>query len=235
MIKTKQEWKIGDCLELLSNIHDKSIDLIVTDPPYNIDSQGKTNFEMVNNVRIFNEVNYNYPEFKFEILNTLSKKLRDNGSIVIFYDNKEVTSIWNKLKEYQLKPKQLIFWYKGKKGINPRHNFTSTIETAVWAVKGKNYTWNGGGASPNCFVEKSQELCYPPNNYHPNQKPIKLIEYIIEILSNENDIILDPYLGSGTTLEACMNLNRNCIGFEIDTQWEPIYRKRLCLDNVRFI
>jgi len=232
-MKTEQKWKICDCLEGLPEIQDKSIDLILTDPPYNIDFQGKVNFEMVDGKFGLKEVNYNYPPFDLNIISQMSNKLKSTGSIVVFYDNKEITTLWNVLKDNNLRPKQTLYWYKGKKGINPRHNFNSTVETAVWAVKSKDYVWNGNGNTPNCFIEDFHELNYPPNNYHPNQKPIQLFEWIIRILTNKYDNVLDGYLGSGTSLEACMRLERNCIGFEIDPQWEPIYKKRLRLDNTK--
>lgn len=79
-------------------------------------------------------------------------------------------------------------------------------------------------------------LCFPKNptnTIHETQKPLLLWEYLIKTYTNEGDTVHDSCLGSGTTLEACMNLNRNCIGFEIDPQWEPIYRKRLRLDNTK--
>ncbi len=233
IIKTTQTWRIGNCLDLLPEIPDKSIDLVLIDPPYNIDCQGKVNLVRLDSKCTLKEVDYNYPPFDLNIISPISDKLKDTGSIVVFYDNKEVTTLWNVLKKNNLKSKQILYWYKGKKGINPRKNFNSTIESAVWAVKSKDYIWNGNGNTPNCFVENYHELNYPPNNYHPNQKPIQLFEWIIKILTNKYDNIFDGYLGSGTTLEACMRLERNCIGFEIDPQWEPIYHKRLKLDNAK--
>jgi len=66
---------------------------------------------------------------------------------------------------------------------------------------------------------------------HPTQKPVALIEYLIKTYTHEGDTVHDSCLGSGTTLEACMNTNRNCIGFEISDEWEHHYVKRLRLDN----
>lgn len=71
------------------------------------------------------------------------------------------------------------------------------------------------------------------NTEHNTTKPVKIIEKLIRASSNEGMTVLDPFLGSGTTLQACMNLNRNCIGFEVDPQWEPIYKQRLKHDIKR--
>ena len=218
-----QTWKIGDCIELMQELDDEYIDLIVTDPPYNIDNQGKINLVGGGKLEL---VNYNHNFFNIETISMFANKLKPNGSMVIFFDSKMVTEIWYTMKKYNIKPKQIIYWYKGTKGINPRKNFNSTIETAVWGVKGKDYTWNGGGTTSNCFIEKWHELNYPPNNFHPTQKPVAIIKWLVGLLSNECDLICDPFLGSGTTLEACRKTNRNCIGFEIDPQWEHLYPDR---------
>ena len=64
------------------------------------------------------------------------------------------------------------------------------------------------------------------NLIHPTQKSTEVFEVAIQVSSDEGDLILDPFLGSGTTLEACRRTNRNCIGFEIDPQWEHLYPER---------
>jgi len=68
------------------------------------------------------------------------------------------------------------------------------------------------------------------NTSHSTQKPVALIKRLIKASSTEGDTILDPFLGSGTTLAACRRTNRNCIGFEIDPQWEHLYPER-CMAN----
>ncbi len=68
---------------------------------------------------------------------------------------------------------------------------------------------------------------------HPSQKPIKLITKLIKENTDTGDMVIDLFAGSGVVLEACMKLERNCIAVEIDPQWEPIYRKRLKLDNTK--
>ena len=73
--------------------------------------------------------------------------------------------------------------------------------------------------------------CNPCLVIHPTQKPVTLFEYLIKTYTNEGDWVHDSCLGSGTTLEACMNTNRNCIGFEISDEWEPYYKKRLKNEN----
>ena len=71
------------------------------------------------------------------------------------------------------------------------------------------------------------------NTTHATTKPIEVITRLIKSSSNEGDWILDPFLGSGPTLEACMNTNRNCIGHELSDEWEPNYNKRLRVDNTK--
>ncbi len=87
---------------------------------------------------------------------------------------------------------------------------------------------NDGTRLPTTLLTANSKQCmkHDERTNHPTQKPLELIELIIKGYSNECDLILDPFLGSGTTLEACYNTNRNCIGFELDPQWEHLYSAR---------
>lgn len=74
---------------------------------------------------------------------------------------------------------------------------------------------------------------HPSVSIHPTQKPIELIEYLVRTYSNEGDIVHDSCLGSGATLKACMNSNRNCTGFEISDEWENNYKKLLRTNDTK--
>lgn len=66
------------------------------------------------------------------------------------------------------------------------------------------------------------------NRFHPTQKPVKLMEELLKIHTNENDVVLDCFMGSGTTGEACINTNRKFVGFELDENYFNIANKRIC-------
>ena len=221
------EFEIGDSLELVHQVEDGSIDLILTDPPYNISNQGKVNFTKAG----IAEVAYDWPPFDFEDLARFVPKLKPTGAFVCFCDNKEVTTLWDIYQRNGMKPKQILYWFKGYKGLNPRRNFNSTIESAVWAVCGSDYTWNGGGNMANLYIERKHKLSWPPNNYHPTQKSLEVIEWIIGLFTTEGGLVLDPFLGSGTTLAACRRMGRDGLGFEINQEYETIIRERILQDT----
>lgn len=93
---TKQEWKIGDCLELMKNVRNNSIDLIVTDPPYNLEKSGKVN---LTNGGKLTELNYNFKFFDINSIGSMVQKLTKNGSVVLFFDNKMITNVWNTMEK----------------------------------------------------------------------------------------------------------------------------------------
>lgn len=127
--------------------------------------------------------------------------------------------------------KDLIRWKKtNAMPRNRDRRFITDYEVAVWAVKkGGKWTFNRlsdtyeipeilGGLTP-----KSEKL----NGGHPTQKPVYVMEWLLERLTNENDLILDPFMGSGSTGVACMNTNRKFIGIELDENYFNMANQRL--------
>ena len=195
----------GDCLELMKEIPDKSIDLIVTDPPYGKKADKGTNgFGTSKNRRYQGGWDNQRPDKQvFDEMFRISKNLIIFGANY-FCDMLPFSNHW-------------IFW--DKKGDisfkNPFADgeliyttFTSPIKRVVFKQQG--------------FITDSKD-----KRYHPTQKPSELIQMLIEQYSKEGDIVLDPFLGSGTTAVACVNTNRHYIGFELDPQYYDIACKRL--------
>ena len=195
----------GDCLELMKGIPDKSIDLIVTDPPYGKKADKGTNgFGSSKNRRYQGGWDNQRPDKQvFDEMFRISKNLIIFGANY-FCDMLPFSNHW-------------IFW--DKKGDisfkNPFADgeliyttFTSPIKRVVFKQQG--------------FITDSKD-----KRYHPTQKPSELIQMLIEQYSKEGDIVLDPFLGSGTTAVACVNTNRHYIGFELDPQYYNIACKRL--------
>lgn len=248
MVVTTQTWKIGDCLELLKEIPDKSIDLILTDLPYELTSctWDKT--------------------IPFEPLwSEYERIIKDNGVIILSSTQPFTTILINSNLKlfryvwYWLKEKptgfancnrmpmkiveEICVFYKQLPNYHPikqprRHKYMRTMRISSTQSETNRMTSTKllGKHIIRTHITPINVLCYAResqngNGFHPTQKPLELWEYLIQTYTNEGDTVHDSCLGSGTTLEACMNLNRNCIGFEIDPQWEPIYKKRLKLNN----
>ena len=195
----------GDCLELMKSIPDKSIDLIITDPPYGKKADKGTNgFGSSKNRRYQGGWDNSRPDKKvFEEMFRIGKNLIIFGANY-FCDMLPFSNHW-------------IFW--DKKGDisfkNPFADGEFIYTTFRKPIKKIVFKQQG-------FITDSKD-----KRYHPTQKPSELIQMIIEQYSNEGDIILDPFLGSGTTAVACVNTNRHYIGFELDQQYYDIACERL--------
>jgi len=220
----------GDCFDVLPTIENNSIDLILTDPPYIISK--KSFFEGgAENIK-FSNINLDFGEWdKEEInLNLLFKHykriLKKGGTLIIFYD------IWksNKIKEAAenngFKQPRIGQWVKNNPTpINSKVNYLSNaIEYFFTFVKGGNPTFNSS-------YDKgiyNYPLCHgKERTKHPTQKPIGLIKDIILKHTNENDIVLDTFGGSGTLAVACKESNRNYIIIEKDKEYYDISLSRI--------
>jgi DNA modification methylase len=207
----------ADCLDILPKIPDKSIDLVLTDPPYGICEQGGK----VQMRGLITKPDYDeWDIFDLRWIEPISKVL--NGNILTFHDQKQSTELWKEYQKYNIKPKRFFFWDKGDSGINPRNNFVNTVESALFGTNKKEYSWNGGGSYKNI-----KRINRQPTPCHPTQKPKELILPLINVLSNLSDLILDPFLGSGTTAVAAKQLGRKFIGIEIEEKYCKIAVQRL--------
>lgn len=203
----------GDCLELMKNIPDKSIDLVLTDIPY-----GEVNRKS-NGLRNLDKSNADIVTFDLE---TLVKLLCDKckGSIYIFCGTEQVSEIRKQMVKNGLSTRLCIWEKTNPSPMNGQHIWLSGIECCVFG-KFKNATFN-----EHC---KNTVFRFPngKSKIHPTQKPLQLMEYLIKASSNENDLILDPFMGSGSTGVACLNTNRNFIGIELNEEYFNIAKNRI--------
>lgn len=229
MIKTTQTWKIGDCLKLLPEIPDKSVDLILTDIPYDV-----------------------LPDIKW--LKECHRIMKDTASIFVFSSRQQNRFLNQQLDSLGFIERRIIIWVRKRDKNNCRGTaLVGEYEPLSYYTKSEEYCFNDLKISPKEHLRNRKEYvsgilkdgitlsdvwsdvpALPwnhKNKCHPFQKPLTLMKRIILMASNTNDMVLDPFLGSGTTLEACFNTNRNCMGFEISNEWEPYYIKRLHLDT----
>lgn len=210
-----------DYIEGIKNIDDNSIDLILTDIPYNISKTN--NFETMKIKRTgvhFGEWDINFNEDNLYLLERLIKK---GGSLLIFHSMEQFLLLKNIFKNLTFKDR--IIWEKtNPMPRNRNRRWISNTEIISWYVKDNKWTFNRQNEK-----YESSILKYPieKKRYHPTQKNLKMIEYLLKIHSNENDIILDPFIGGGTTAIACINNNRNYIGFELNPEYYEIANKRI--------
>lgn len=224
----------GDCLELIKDIPNKSIDMILCDLPYG---------------RTMNKWDSIIPLDK--LWKEYERVIKDNGAIVLFsqtpftqilgasnikllkyewiWDKKRATGFLNSKKMPMKRHENILVFYKKMPTYNPQltkgkpyHTYNKAQSTNYNKFKTDYETKNNGWRYPVDIQEFS-----PETGSHPTQKPVALLEYLIKTYTNENDIVLDNCMGSGSTGVACININRNFIGMELDKNYFEIAKKRL--------
>lgn len=226
---TDIELYLGNFQKLMETLEDESVDLILTDIPYNISKKnGLGGYDKKNN-RTRVGIDFGEWDYGFDVssLKGLQKKLKKTGSIVIFSAFEQLCQITETFDECILKDK--LIWEKSNPFVRNRdRRYISNIEFCSWFVKSKKWTFNRQHQT-----YESSVLKYPSESgggqirYHPTQKNLKMVEYLIKIHSNPGDLVLDPFMGGNTTGVACVKNNRKFIGYEIDENYFEISKKRI--------
>ena len=221
-----------ECIKKFATMPRNGVDAIITDPPYKISRD--------NNFKTMNRAGIDFGEWDkdFDLTDWIKycePVLKKGGNIVIFNDWKNMSYIVDELERNNFEVKDLIRWEKtNPMPRNRDRRFITDYEVAVWAVKkGGKWTFNRLSETYErpeivCGVTSKKEKI---DGGHPTQKPVEVMEWLIKRLSNENDIILDPFMGSGSTGVACKNTNRRFIGIELDKDYYNMAIKRLGDNN----
>ena len=236
----------GDSLKIVKEFPDKSFDMIFADPPYFLSNDGVTckSGQMVSVNKgswdKSNDLNQIH-NFNYEWLSLCKDKLKDDGTIFVSGTYHNIYSIGFALQTLGFKILNDISWFK----VNPPPNlscrfFTHSTEQIIWAkksVKSKhkfNYALMKEIGDPNPGKQMlSLWRITPPKKEekkfgkHPTQKPLKLLERIVLSSTDENDLILDPFLGSGTTGVASVLNKRRFIGIETDEVFLNLAKLRI--------
>lgn len=202
-----------DCIKGMKSLESNSIDMILTDIPYNEVNRKSWGLRKLDKGAA-DVITFNLHEF-LEQCNRVC-----NGSIYIFCGTEQVSEIRKYFRQSGLSTRHCIWEKSNPSPMNGQRIWLSSIENCIFA-KNKSATFN-----EHC---KGGVWRFPNgrSKQHPTEKPIKLFEYLISVSSNEGDIILDPCIGSGTTAAAAKNLNRNYIGFELNKEYYEIAKNRL--------
>ena len=227
--------KCGDCLELVKELPDNSIDLIVTDPPYLIENThagGGSEFsKSIQNMNDELSGNNIVSGFNSEILNEYIRVLK-KINIYIWCNGKQIPQYLDYFVNRHNCSFDILIWNKTNALPTFNNKYLTDKEYCLYFRK-------GGYCSPASY-EDAKTVYYQPINIidkqqwkHPTIKPLNIIETIIKNSSVEGDTILDCYMGSGTTGEACANTNRKFIGFEISDKWFKIAEERIKQAYVR--
>ena len=234
----------ADSYEYLKKIENNSIDLILTDPPYLISRE--SNYHKISD-NTSDELKTKYSNHKIDFgewdkqdldMNLLMKDfyrvLRKGGTLIIFFDIWKSNQIKESAELNKFKQPRFGIWTKNNPvPINSKINYLSNVHEFFFSfIKGGKPTFNskydnGIYNFPICHGKERLD--------HPTQKPLKLFEELIKKHSNENDVVLDPFSGSGTCAEACINLNRKYICIEKDLNYYNLSLERIKQTNHKFI
>lgn len=206
----------GDCLEIMNEIPEKSVDLILTDSPYGFGYQ--SNMKKNKDLPMFYDRNTSWLN---EWLYKANKILKDDGHLYMFAPAQKIDEFKQKIENFFI-IKNILVWDKNGFGMGDLYGqYAPSYEFIIFAVKEQGKKLNGKRERDLLSFNK----CKP--ELHPTQKPVELLKYLIEKSSNENDTVLDPFMGSGSTGVAANELNRKFIGIELDEKYFNIAKERI--------
>ena len=223
------------CVQGLKKLKDKSIDLIFTDPPY-FQYRAKNILNLKNHkdvITSFDFDNYNSEEkfllFIESVLIECFRVSKEGASAYLFCSDDFVSYINRIIEKVGFNFRKVIHWHKTNPfpAIYTRKMFSNSMEMIIHFSKGTPKTWNHKSVNKmHNFIETPICMGKERKN-HKTQKPLKVCIPFIEISSNKNDLVLDPFMGSGTTAIACLKTNRRYIGFEKNIDYCKISEERI--------
>ena len=247
----------GDCIDLLNSFPEKSVDLIFADPPYNLELQNtlwRPNMTKVDAVNDHWDQFSNfqaYDEFTLKWLSACKRVMKDNSTIWVIGSYHNIFRVGSIMQDLGFWTLNDVIWIK----TNPMPNFrgvrfTNAHETLLWASKkkGSKYTFNHHAMKGLTEDEKQMRSDWGPSSFdlwqesicsgseriklngkkvHSTQKPEALLYRIILSSSNPGDIVLDPFMGTGTTCAVAKKLQRHWIGIEKEENYVSVAKLRI--------
>ena len=230
----------GDCIEILKRIKSNSIDLIFADPPYFLSNGGKSihsgKVVSVNKGEWDDKTKYDdHIEFTKSWIQESFRVLKETGSIWISGTTHNIFDVKRILDEIGFKIINIVVWHKtDPPPLIYKNKMRFSYELIIWASKGLKHTYNynemfkiDGKELEDVWTIPAVQKKEKQFGYHPTQKPEALLERIIKATSYPNDIVLDPFCGSGTTCFVAKKLKRKYIGIEKDEKYFNISKRRL--------
>jgi len=215
----------GDCLELMKQIEDKSIDLVLTDTPYGINF--KSNMDTKNRFDyIQNDDNLDFFE---PFIKEAFRVLKDNSCIFLFCRFDNYPYLYNTIIKNGFKVKNCLVWEKNKAlgGLGDMESsFLNNYEFVLFAMKGRKILFQNRIGREFGLI-KDDTISNPLQLLYPTQKPLRILRKLIKLSTIEGDIVLDAFCGSGSTCVASKEIRRRYIGIDINPKAVEIANKRL--------
>ena len=228
----------GDCEVEMKKIQDRTVDLILTDPPYNLGNfmiNRSTNLSKMRENFFANAGwdNLGFDEWSSHMdkfFQEAARIIKVGGAMIIFMSIIKVETLIKLAEKHGFYYKTTGIWHK----LNPMprnmnlHFVNSTEAWIYFIYKKKTGTFNNDKKIIHDFIETPVVTNGEKKaGKHPTQKPTALLEHFVKLLSDEDNLIVDPFMGSGSTGVVCKKCNRNFIGIELDSEYFEIARKRI--------
>ena len=222
---------LGDSYKLIKKIPDNSVDLIFTDPPYNLSKYSTGNIKLSWRKEINNDLaEWDKKEFSpADWVKEFKRILKLTGNIFVF-TSYNLLGKWHEAFDSEFDTFQFVVWHK----TNPipkfrKAGFLNSCELVI-CLWDKGHTWNFGKQSEmHNFIETpicmGLERLKEPK--HPTQKPLKVLKHLMKIASNKGDVVFDPFMGVGSVGVACKELGRKFVGIEVDKEFFEAGKKRI--------
>lgn len=218
----------GDCLELIKSMKDNSIDLIVTDPPYPTTSRGNAGNsggmlqkDINKKGKVFAHNNIDCSEYAPEFY----RLLKDGSHCYVMTNRVNLIHMLNVFTDCGFHFIKSLIWNKGNKIMG--QFYMSQYEYILFFRKGRGIKINHCGTSDILNIPNIKTKGEDGKNLHDTEKPIELMQILIENSSNKGATVFDPFVGIGSTAIACINAERNFIGAEIDDTYFEIAKDRI--------
>lgn len=229
MIETNKLYCVN-CIDYIKTLPDNSIDLIVTDPPYRITSTGHSDRRTMGGFfmqkkamegKIFDNNNISCKEYLPEFY----RILKDKTILYLMTNNLNLRDMLNVANDCGFNFVKSLIWEKGKK-ICGRY-YMGCYEYILLFRKGGDRPINDCGTPDILKVPIKKQKDKQGHNLHDTEKPVELMKILIENSSDKNDVVLDPFMGIGSTIIGCVETGRNFIGCEIDSVYFNIAKDRI--------
>ena len=226
---------LESCLEGMAKMDDESVDLVFTDPPYyQFRAQNVTSLK--NHKDVVTEFEFDgysseeeYLQFLEQVLAECYRVTKPGGAGYLFCGDDFVSYLNRLVEKVGFNFRKVIHWHKTNPfpAIHTRKMYANSMEMMVHFSKGTPKTWNHKHVNEMHNFIQTPICMGKERTKHKTQKPLKVCVPYLEISSNEGDVVLDPFMGSGTTAVAAKMLNRNFIGFEMNSTYLDFAEERL--------
>ena len=217
-INTNQKIIEGDSRQVLKTLDKKSFDLLLSDPPYGMDFKSGWNIkDKIQNDKIEDTV-----KLFEEVLKESVPLLKDDAHFYLFGNINYMNEIKPIIEKY-LTLKNVLIWDRQIIGMGDLKTYGNSYDVVYF---GYNKKWKDLNGTRDRDILNFQRVD-PSKNIHPTEKPLDMLQYLIKKSSKENDKILEPFAGGGSTLLACKNTNRKATGIEIENKYVELIKERI--------